>query len=90
MDYQKKIIKTLKQKKGLSEGQLIKAIGIKKKQIPLFRRALYALAGRGELRLNSKGCYVLEKAQYAQGKVAANARGFGFLLREDEGEDVAD
>ncbi|MDF1655732.1 MAG: ribonuclease R [Coxiellaceae bacterium] len=72
-----------------SSAQLSADLGLKKDQIVALNRRLRAMERDGQLRCNRKGCYgLLNKLELVRGKVQAHRDGFGFLLPEDDGQDI--
>ncbi len=61
---------------------------IPREQRDELKRILDALVEEGKISLSKRGKYSRGQAKRQEGTFQANARGFGFILTEDEGEDV--
>ncbi|MDF1759687.1 MAG: ribonuclease R [Coxiellaceae bacterium] len=72
-----------------SPKQLAASFGLKNAQLVGLNRRLRAMERDGQLRCNRKGCYgLLNKLELVHGTVQAHRDGFGFLLPDDDGQDI--
>ncbi|MCP5268732.1 MAG: ribonuclease R [Zoogloeaceae bacterium] len=75
--------------KPVSFDQLCALLDVKKHEIDMFRRRLAAMEREGELMQNRKGSYIVpERAHLIAGRVEGHKDGYGFLVPDEEGEDV--
>lgn len=74
----------------LSPGELAESMGVNQPSILIgFERRLNAMERDGQLMPNRKGVLLLAtKLDFVAGKVQGHRDGFGFLLREDGGQDL--
>ncbi|MDR2208716.1 MAG: ribonuclease R [Azoarcus sp.] len=68
---------------------LVRTLGIRPGEHDFFERRLHAMRREGQVILNRRDAWLLpDKADLIRGKVQGHPDGFGFLLRDDKGEDV--
>ncbi|HEX5804120.1 MAG TPA: RNB domain-containing ribonuclease, partial [Azospira sp.] len=84
------ILMTLEQEgKPVSFEQLCNLLDIRKEEGDMFRRRLGAMAREGELMQNRKGSYIVpERASLIAGRVEGHKDGYGFLVPDEEGDDI--
>lgn len=81
----------LLQQQGIptAERSLQKMLGITKKEEELFNRRLAAMIREGQIFRNRKGdICVMEKLDLIKGIVQGHADGFGFLIPDDDSDDL--
>lgn len=65
--------------------QMLEGMGLPPEEMPQLQQALNQLEGAGELTLTKKKKYAIPQMMgMVSGRLQMNARGFGFVLREDE------
>ncbi len=68
---------------------LARALDIRDDEREIFERRLHAMRREGEVILNRRDAWLLpDKADLIRGRVQGHPDGFGFLLRDDKGEDI--
>jgi ribonuclease R len=68
---------------------LERALDIRIEERGLFERRLHAMLREGQVILNRRDAWLLpDKADLIRGRVQGHSDGFGFLLRDDKGEDI--
>ena len=69
-------------------SELVEALDIAPQEYELFERRLKAMERDGQILRNRRGAYLLpEKADLIRGRVQGHPDGFGFVIRDDGGED---
>jgi ribonuclease R len=69
--------------------ELAQLLNIREDELVAFERRMQAMGREGQLLLNRKGALCLpEKLDLIPGKVQGHPDGFGFLLRDDGGDDL--
>ena len=75
--------------KPVSFDQLCNLLDIRKPEFDMFRRRLAAMEREGELMQNRKGAYIVpERASLIAGRVEGHKDGYGFLIPDEEGDDI--
>nr|WP_221928749.1 ribonuclease R [Tepidiphilus olei] len=70
-------------------SELVEELDIAPHEFELFERRLRAMERDGQILRNRRGAYLLpEKADLIRGRVQGHPDGFGFLIRDDGGEDI--
>ena len=70
-------------------SELVEALDIAPHEYELFERRLRAMERDGQILRNRRGAYLLpEKADLIRGRVQGHPDGFGFVIRDDGGEDI--
>ena len=68
---------------------LAHALDIRIEERGFFERRLHAMLREGQVMLNRRDAWLLpDKADLIRGRVQGHPDGFGFLLRDDKGEDI--
>ncbi|MCL2589488.1 MAG: ribonuclease R [Betaproteobacteria bacterium] len=68
---------------------LANALDIRDDEREFFERRLHAMLREGQVMLNRRDAWLLpDKADLIRGRVQGHPDGFGFLLRDDKGEDI--
>lgn len=68
---------------------LARALDIRDDEREFFERRLRAMLREGQVMLNRRDAWLLpDKADLIRGRVQGHPDGFGFLLRDDKGEDI--
>jgi len=68
---------------------LVHALEIRDDEREFFERRLHAMLREGQVMLNRRDAWLLpDKADLIRGRVQGHPDGFGFLLRDDKGEDI--
>jgi ribonuclease R len=68
---------------------LARALDIQAEEREFFERRLHAMLREGQVILNRRDAWLLpDKADLIRGRVQGHPDGFGFLLRDDKGEDI--
>ncbi|MCL2876059.1 MAG: ribonuclease R [Betaproteobacteria bacterium] len=73
----------------MSLDALAHALDIRDDEREFFGRRLHAMLREGQVMLNRRDAWLLpDKADLIRGRVQGHPDGFGFLLRDDKGEDI--
>ena len=68
---------------------LVRALDIRDDEREFFERRLHAMLREGQVILNRRDAWLLpDKADLIRGRVQGHPDGFGFLIRDDKGEDI--
>jgi ribonuclease R len=68
---------------------LVRALDIRVEERDFFERRLHAMLREGQVILNRRDAWLLpDKADLIRGRVQGHSDGFGFLIRDDKGEDI--
>src|SRR6185503_14057962 len=79
----------LEQGVPVAEDRLAQLLGVAQHEMDAFVRRLAAMERSGQIMRNRKNAIcVVEKLDLVNGKVQGHADGFGFLIRDDHGEDL--
>ncbi|MCL2161880.1 MAG: ribonuclease R [Betaproteobacteria bacterium] len=68
---------------------LVRTLDIRDDEREFFERRLHAMLREGQVILNRRDAWLLpDKADLIRGRVQGHPDGFGFLIRDDKGEDI--
>jgi ribonuclease R len=84
----KQILIEFEKKDSYTEEELIRRLQVRKKKYPQFKKALLSLLADGSLQLGKQGIYSMPKGETVSGRLIGNRMGYGFVVREDGGDDV--
>ncbi|MGI6169804.1 MAG: ribonuclease R [Christensenellales bacterium] len=88
MGLKKQILIQFEKQSSYTEEELRQHLQIRKKKYPQFKKALLSLLADGSLQLNASGHYMIPAGEIVTGRLIGNRMGYGFLVREDGGDDV--